>query len=30
MAVVKQIFVWLTLAAVMIAIASVDYWVNLI
>ena len=30
MAVVKQIFIWLTLAAVMIAIASVDYWVNLI
>ena len=30
MAVIKQIFVWLAIAAVMIAVASVDWWVNLI
>lgn len=30
MAVIKQIFVWLAIAAVMVAIASVDWWVNLI
>lgn len=30
MAVIKQIFVWLAIAAVMVAVASVDWWVNLI
>lgn len=30
MAVIKQVFVWLTLAAIMIAVASVDWWVNLL
>ena len=30
MAVIKQVFVWLTIAVVMIAMARVDYWVNLI
>lgn len=30
MAVIKQVFVWLTLAAIMIAMASVDWWVNLL
>lgn len=30
MAVIKQIFVWVTIAVVMIAMASVDWWVNLL
>ena len=30
MAVIKQVFVWLTLTAIMIAMASVDWWVNLL
>lgn len=30
MAVIKQIFVWMAIAVVMIAMASVDWWVNLI
>ena len=30
MAVIKQIFVWLAIAAVMVVLASVDWWVNLI
>ena len=30
MAVIKQVFVWLTLTVIMIAMASVDWWVNLI
>lgn len=30
MAVIKQVFVWLMLAAIMIAVASVDWWVNLL
>ena len=30
MAVIKQVFVWLTIAVIMVAMASVDYWVNLI
>lgn len=30
MAVIKQVFVWVMVAVVMIAMASVDYWVNLI
>lgn len=30
MAIIKQVFVWLTLAAIMIAMASVDWWVNLL
>ena len=30
MAIIKQIFVWLAIAAVMIAVASVDWWVYLI
>lgn len=30
MAVIKQVFVWLTLTVIMIAMASVDWWVNLL
>ena len=30
MAIIKQIFVWLAIAVVMVAVASVDWWVNLI
>ena len=30
MAVIKQVFVWVAIAAVMVAIASVDWWVNII
>lgn len=30
MAVIKQVFVWLMLAVIMIAMASVDWWVNLL
>lgn len=30
MAVIKQVFVWLTLTVVVLAMASVDWWVNLI
>ena len=30
MAVIKQIFVWITITVVMIAMASVDWWVNLL
>lgn len=30
MAVIKQIFVWLTITVIMVAMASVDWWVNLI
>ena len=30
MAVIKQIFVWITITVVMISMASVDWWVNLL
>ena len=30
MKVIKQVLVWLAIVAVMVAIASVDWWVNLI
>lgn len=30
MAVIKQIFVWLTLTVVILLMASVDWWVNLL
>lgn len=30
MVVIKQIFVWLTLTVVILLMASVDWWVNLL
>lgn len=30
MAVIKQIFVWLTLTVIVLLMASVDWWVNLL
>lgn len=30
MAVIKQVFVWLTLTVIVLLMASVDWWVNLL
>ena len=29
MAIIKQVFVWLTLAAIMVFVAGMDYWTYL-
>lgn len=30
MAIIKQVFIWLTLTVVILLMASVDWWVNLL
>lgn len=30
MAIIKQVFIWLTLIVIVLAMASVDWWVNLL
>ena len=30
MAIIKQVFVWLTLTVIVLLMASVDWWVNLL
>lgn len=30
MAIIKQVFIWFTLIVIVLAMASVDWWVNLL